>query len=228
MKILHTISSLDIKYGGPPLSVYLLTKGLVQKNINTTLLTFIPSRSNTENTLNEKFIKTLGVSNYSRFSYTTELLKYLKKNNDFVLFHGQGFLQYPNHKMAMFARKIKKPYIISPRGMLEPWSLEHSKYIKRLAMLLYQKDDLIIQLSGVRINQRDRGRVSNVAGLLLEGLLENWHSLTNREKESLVTTSARRLRNSYISKLKGEYHTKEAAKEAVNEEIKFLKTALNL
>ncbi|MBS4034987.1 MAG: glycosyltransferase [Ignavibacterium sp.] len=142
MKILHIISSLDIKYGGPPLSVYLLTKGLIQKNITTTLVTFMPSKANTDNTFNDKFIKTLGVSNYSRFSYTNELLKYLKENNDFDLFHGHGLWQYPNYKMAMFARKVKKPYIISPRGMLEPWSLEQNKYIKKLAMMLYQKNDL--------------------------------------------------------------------------------------
>lgn len=142
MKILHTISSLDIKYGGPPLSVYLLTKGLFQKNINTTLLTFRPAKVNTNNTLNEKFIKTLGVSNYSRFSYTTELLKYLKENNDYDLFHGHGLWQYPNHKMAMFARKIKKPYILSPRGMLNKQAIDQSKLLKKFVYILFQKKDL--------------------------------------------------------------------------------------
>ena len=44
--------------------------------------------------------------------------------------------------MAKIARKRRIPYIITTRGMLEPWSLSQSKFKKQLAMLLFQKKDL--------------------------------------------------------------------------------------
>jgi glycosyltransferase involved in cell wall biosynthesis len=44
--------------------------------------------------------------------------------------------------MAKIARKQKVPYVISPRGMLEPWSLQQSKLKKQLALKLYQYKDL--------------------------------------------------------------------------------------
>lgn len=91
-------------------------------------------------------------------------------------------------------------------------------------------DDLIVQLSGVRVNQRDRGRVANVAGHLLESVLKDqWHSLADHQKQRLIIASASRLRDSYTAKLKyfGQ-STKEAAKESIAEEIVVLKEILNL
>ena len=40
------------------------------------------------------------------------------------LFHGNGLWQFPVHAMSKIAFKKKIPYIISPHGMLEPWSLK--------------------------------------------------------------------------------------------------------
>ena len=44
--------------------------------------------------------------------------------------------------MAKICRKINVPYIITPRGMMEPWSMKQKKWKKKLAMLLYQRHDL--------------------------------------------------------------------------------------
>ena len=44
--------------------------------------------------------------------------------------------------MAKTARKLKVPYVITPRGMLEPWSLQQSRLKKQLALRLYQYKDL--------------------------------------------------------------------------------------
>jgi glycosyltransferase involved in cell wall biosynthesis len=44
--------------------------------------------------------------------------------------------------MSILAREFSIPYVISPRGMLEPWSLSQKKIKKRIAMLLFQKKDL--------------------------------------------------------------------------------------
>jgi glycosyltransferase involved in cell wall biosynthesis len=44
--------------------------------------------------------------------------------------------------MAKVARNKKVPYIITPRGMLEPWSLTQGKLKKQLALKLFQYKDL--------------------------------------------------------------------------------------
>ena len=44
--------------------------------------------------------------------------------------------------MSIISRKSNIPYIITPRGMLEPWSLKQSKCKKKLSMLLFQNKDL--------------------------------------------------------------------------------------
>ena len=50
----------------------------------------------------------------------------------------------PNlHWTANRCNKSNIPYIISPRGTLEPWPLSQKRLKKRLSWLLYQKKDLM-------------------------------------------------------------------------------------
>ena len=56
--------------------------------------------------------------------------------------HIQGIWIPIYHYVASIARKYGIPYIITPRGALEPWSLSQKKWKKKLAMLLYQRFDI--------------------------------------------------------------------------------------
>jgi glycosyltransferase involved in cell wall biosynthesis len=58
------------------------------------------------------------------------------------LLHGHGLWQQPVHQMVRYAQQHQIPYIITPRGMLEPWSLTQSRLKKQLALKLYQAKDL--------------------------------------------------------------------------------------
>lgn len=85
------------------------------------------------------------------------------------------------------------------------------------------KEDLIIQLAGVRRGQRDRGRAENVSGYLVESVLgQHWLSLSEREKKLFASESTPNLRNQYESYLRRGYKTKEAASLAINDEFKRL------
>ncbi len=46
------------------------------------------------------------------------------------------------HRCAAICRRRRIPYVIAPRGMLEPWSLEQKWLKKKIARLLYQDHDL--------------------------------------------------------------------------------------
>ena len=52
---------------------------------------------------------------------------------DHDLYHCQGVWQYPTYITAKKARKFKKPYVITPRGMLYPQQLTTSEIHKKIA-----------------------------------------------------------------------------------------------
>lgn len=58
------------------------------------------------------------------------------------VYHGHGLWQLPVHYMAMAARRKGAPYLIAPRGMLEPWARARNRWKKRMAGLLFQTPDL--------------------------------------------------------------------------------------
>ena len=56
--------------------------------------------------------------------------------------HVHGIWTWLNHLCCLESFRREIPYIISPRGMLEPWSLEQKKWKKRLGLWMYQSRDL--------------------------------------------------------------------------------------
>ncbi len=58
------------------------------------------------------------------------------------LIHDHGLWLPTNHASVEVARQLGLPLIISTRGMLEPWALQHRAWKKRLAWRWYQHRDL--------------------------------------------------------------------------------------
>ncbi len=50
--------------------------------------------------------------------------------------HIHGLWEDIQHQAASLARKLNKPYIISPHGMLDPWSLRQSRLRKKIYLAL--------------------------------------------------------------------------------------------
>ena len=137
MKILSFVSSLDLDCGGPSRSVPMLVKGLAELGVDITLMTIHSENMNIhalEGTTAK--LKVLSPS-FSR----KEIAKYLAEEK-FVLIQIQSMWEWPYHKVMAEARKQGIPYIITPRGMLEPWSLSQKKWKKKLAWWLYQRNDV--------------------------------------------------------------------------------------
>ncbi|MCB9321710.1 MAG: glycosyltransferase [Lewinellaceae bacterium] len=140
-KITHCISSIDISSGGPARSVTdLIIQMAANDNIDHielySLLTLNPILNSF---LNPKINMTLIKAQIKTWSFK---LNSNLMNSNTNLFHGHGLWQMPVHQMSLTAQKRKIPYVISTRGMLEPWSLEQSKWKKFLAMKMYQENDL--------------------------------------------------------------------------------------
>lgn len=128
MTVLHVIESIRRSGGGPSQSSQGLVAGLCVAGIEAWLMTldhgdkpWIPGV--------EKFI------NGGAFETALERVK-----PDIVHLH--GIWQYELHRCVVICRRKGLPYVIAPRGMLEPWSLKAKWLKKRLARFLYQDRDL--------------------------------------------------------------------------------------
>ena len=137
MKVLSFVSSLDLSSGGPSRSVPMLAKGLAELGVDITLMV-IRSENMNIHALEGTSVKLKVISpSFSR----REIAKFLADER-FELIQIQSVWEMPYHKVMVEARKLNIPYIVTPRGMLEPWSLSQKKWKKRLAWWLYQRNDV--------------------------------------------------------------------------------------
>lgn len=137
MKVLTFISSIDLTGGGPSRSVPMLVKGLAEVGVDITLMTFCSDDMNTH-ALDGTTAKLKVLEPGTSAKYLEEYIL----SERFDLIQMQSLWAKSYHQVARIARKHDIPYIITPRGMLEPWSLSQKKWKKKLAMKLYQKADL--------------------------------------------------------------------------------------
>ena len=66
----------------------------------------------------------------------------LEKFGSVDVIHDNGIWLPHNHRLARLADTRGVVRFVSPRGMLEPWAIEHRKWKKRIAWKIYQKRDL--------------------------------------------------------------------------------------
>ena len=128
MKLLHVISSIARKSGGPARSVQGLVAGLNAAGVETWLMTIKRGEMPWVD----------GITHFANGRPFENVL--LKVKPDIVHLHGLWSLEL--HRCAMICRRWHAPYVIAPRGMLEPWSLQQKWLKKRIARLLYQDRDL--------------------------------------------------------------------------------------
>jgi glycosyltransferase involved in cell wall biosynthesis len=135
MKVLNIVGSLDESAGGPSRSVPQTCEN-VSKLGNHIELIARPSK----NAVTISTSKTFQVS----FKTIFNLIRYGSSisKKDITLIHLQHVWDPYIHVIAWWARRKDIPYIITPRGMLEPWIMSHNFWKKRLGMFLYQKKDL--------------------------------------------------------------------------------------
>ena len=128
MRVLHVISSISRASGGPSRSVQGLVAGLNRAGVKAWLLAL---RSGDEPWVDgvEHFVNGESVENVV-----------LQVRPQIVHLHGLWSLAL--HRCAVVCRRWHIPYVIAPRGMLEPWSLQQKWLKKRIARFLYQDCDL--------------------------------------------------------------------------------------
>lgn len=71
-----------------------------------------------------------------------QLRRELTDDSSALLLHVHGIWSPAVHWACRAARMRRIPYLVQPRGMLEPWALDYRGWKKRVAMRLYQWRDL--------------------------------------------------------------------------------------
>lgn len=135
MKVIHVVGSIDESAGGPSRSVPQTCEYLSKIGVSVLLVTR-PSKKPVSINKSENF--------KLKFLKFFELIKFGMKVSSFKpsLIHLQHVWDPYIHVFVWFAQRNKIPYIITPRGMLEPWIMSQNKWKKKLGMFLYQKNDL--------------------------------------------------------------------------------------
>ena len=76
-----------------------------------------------------------------RFGYSSKLSRVLAAfDPDIVM--PQGLWTYTSVVSLNHARFTKRPYVIHPHGMLDPWAVRHSRWKKDIAALLFERRHL--------------------------------------------------------------------------------------
>lgn len=125
MKILHVIAGIDPRSGGPTRSVKGLCRGLSSAGLDVSLLVL---------TGDHQFENPCGVN---------IVRGWIDDLRGFDLVHIHGLWLWTVHKVIRECRRQKVRYVISTRGMLDPWALSVKRWKKKIAMSLYQRRDLV-------------------------------------------------------------------------------------
>lgn len=128
MRVLHVISSLSRNGGGPSRSVQGLVSGLNSVGVDAWLMTIRYGEKPWVN----------GVSHFVNGKSFENVLLHVKPH----LVHLHGIWNLELHRCVVICRRWNVPYVLAPRGMLEPWSLRQKWFKKRIARWLYQGKDL--------------------------------------------------------------------------------------
>lgn len=147
MNVVHSVPSLGESGGGPPRSVSQLCDALVTAETSIEIVTGVDKNDPIvalNSNISLKALKGQGQSFLGRLMAANfeHALEEIHTDRPISVVHQHGIWLRSSHATTKFASRCKIPLVVSPRGMLESWAVNHSKWKKQLAWTLYQKYDL--------------------------------------------------------------------------------------
>lgn len=148
MNVIHSVPSLGESGGGPPRSVSQLCNELCQSNaMQVGLVTAVdPSEPIVRLDPAVRLTGLAGKGDSFRGRLQAAdfggALAGIQRDSSISVIHQHGIWLRSSHATSSYAYKNSVPLIVAPRGMLEPWALNHSKWKKKAAWMLFQQSDL--------------------------------------------------------------------------------------
>lgn len=140
VSVLHVVGSLAPDSGGPARTVPALCAALSAGGADVTLLSRRPP--GTVPCVLDAGGVALELRDRLSGGVTREAIRNAMRDRHDAVLHSHGVWLPCNHAASTAARALGVAHVISPRGMLEPWSLRYHRLRKRLAWRLYQRRDI--------------------------------------------------------------------------------------
>ncbi len=146
LQVCQVVASINENTGGPAYSVTNLAQALARENISSHIFTldyqWCGKQIIPENVKLHGERATI-LAKYLR-GFQPSASRYLSKlaSSELDIIHNHGLWMFPNLYARQAALQNKIPLVISPRGMLETWSLKNSWYKKWLVWFLYEQKNL--------------------------------------------------------------------------------------
>ena len=175
MRVLHVIPSLSLTKGGPTPITINMVKSLRQHGVDACVMTSDDDGTNRLKVPLHEWTPFNDIPVYflprfkyplKEFIYTPSALHFLKSNiNDFDIIHTHYLFSYLPWVAALQARKMNKPYVMTPYGMLTPAAKSH-RFLKKY-MFFYAERNLLRTAAGIHCSTR--AEVENVQQFGVKG-----------------------------------------------------------
>jgi glycosyltransferase involved in cell wall biosynthesis len=136
MRILHLIPSIDVRAGGPITALIGLATAQSRAGLEVTIVSTYRDPPGPPST---DALRSAGVAVHlvgptrGRLERHPELAATVRRHvAEADVVHIHAMWEELQHQAARAARRLGKPYVITPHGMLTPWSLGQSQWPKRL------------------------------------------------------------------------------------------------
>ena len=145
MRVLHVISNIDPSLGGTSTALIALARAQRGAGLDVNVLSTFstPSEDAAESLRRDGVNVTLIGPTTQPLSRHPQIEPALREHVPRVdVVHIHALWEEVQHRAARVARELAKPYVITPHGMLDPWSLKQSKWKKRLYLALRMRSNL--------------------------------------------------------------------------------------
>lgn len=129
--------------GGPSTCTCDLLQGLYDNGANVDLLTskcYNPKDRNLGE--GSQWLKEVKMDYRTPLALSKTTDKFLR-DTEYDIYHANTLWLYPVHAVCAYARKVRKPYVLSTHGMLYPTALAVSRWKKRLMGTMWYNKDIM-------------------------------------------------------------------------------------
>jgi glycosyltransferase involved in cell wall biosynthesis len=86
-------------------------------------------------------IETFPISRPQHWRYAPELSRAMIRSKADIV-HTHGLWMHTSYATSSWHRQTRRPYLISPHGMLDPWAVKNSRWKKQIAWWLFEQKHL--------------------------------------------------------------------------------------
>ena len=140
LRVVHTTASLHARHGGPPRTISALAEGLGRAGAHVDVVALAEGRPGEAVRPDPTLAATALVEPGGRAGRRRFARAVCEVRPDVV--HDHGLWLPTNHAAARAAAQQGAPFVVSTRGMLEPWARRHSRLKKTAAWWAFQRRDL--------------------------------------------------------------------------------------